>query len=720
MTNYDQSPKNVTLPPGAGSDLTTFIAKPEYGQRSRLGSSSSDFIRGVLLKQKLLLILILAILMPNAAHAQAWSGVLDPSRGIDWSQAGAGTIPTRTTICSTPSLQAGSGNAAANGSAIRNAIIACPAGQVVSLPGGTWSVDYISFGIYPSPVSNVTLRGAGPNSTDLIFTAGAGCNGLGSDVCMINGDNNYSGGPENVASMTGGYSKGSTSITLGSFSSGSIGNLHVGSLLILDQADDSSDTGNVYLCQTSGSNGACSQQGGVGNGQSGRSQTQIVRVTSISGSTIGITPGVYASNWSSAKSPGVWFSGQLPITGDGLENMTLDNTGTGINGAGIMMDNAYGNWVKNVRDINGGSAAVHKHVWLYQSAHNTIRDSYFYGSNGASESYGVDSGYSSGDNLAENNICQHVSTCAITEGDEGTVFGYNYAVDDYYSQQGTAPQWQQEDSYHHSVGDGFVLWEGQEGIGHTSDDIHGTSFSLTMFRDYFNGRDPALTSGLPKIQQTIPMGLMAYSREHNVIGNVLGTTGYHNTYTAAATSSTDCGNANANTSIYVLGYSGDGGTEFAPCTGQGFSIPDDTAVATTLYRWGNCDAVNGFGNCQFNSSEVPSSVSAYAQAVPSSHTLPNSFYLPNGGSSAPPFWNTPAGAPAWPAVGPDVTGGNMPNVGGRVAMSPAAYCYLSVMGGLTNGSSGLMGFDANTCYYSGAGSALPVPLPPTNLSAVPH
>jgi hypothetical protein len=386
------------------------------------------------------------------------------------------------------------------------------------------------------------------------------------------------------------------------------------------------------------------------------------------------------------------------------------------------MANAYGNWVRNIRSINSDtpSQAVGKHVWLYQSARNTIRDSYFYGSDGASNGYGVDSGYSSGDQLVENNICQHIATCSITEGDEGTVFGYNYAVDDFYSQQGTAPQWQQEDSYHHSVGDGFLLWEGQEGIGHTSDDIHGTSFMLTMFRDYFNGRDPALTTGLPKIQQTTPMGLMAFSREHNVIGSVLGTAGYHTVYTSAASSSSDAGNSNANVSIYVLGYSGNQGTSFS-ASGGGFSIPDDLTVVSTLYRWGNCDAVNGFGNCQFNSSEVPSTISPYAQSVPSSHTLPNSFYLPNGGSSAPPFWNTPAGAPQWPAIGPDVTGGNMPNTGGRVSMTPAAYCYLDVMGGQTNGSSGALSFDANNCYYVGVStqSATP-PQPPTNLTATPN
>src|SRR5437879_37260 len=56
--------------------------------------------------------------------------------------------------------------------------------------------------------SNVTLRGAGPTQTFVVFSAGDTCNGLGADVCVINGDNNYSGDPHNVATWTGGYAKG--------------------------------------------------------------------------------------------------------------------------------------------------------------------------------------------------------------------------------------------------------------------------------------------------------------------------------------------------------------------------------------------------------------------------------------------------------------------------------------------------------------------------------
>jgi hypothetical protein len=639
----------------------------------------------------LLLSAIIFTIIP--ARAQQWSGIIDPSRAIDWSQAGAGTIPARTTICST--LSAG-----ATLAQINSAIAACPSGQTV----------FLKSGIYPglsgqiNLKSNVTLRGAGPDQTFLNFTSIGGCNGLGAGLCAMNADNNYSGDPHNVATWTGGYTPGSRSITLGGVTTGSISNLHVGSLIILDQDPDTSDTGTIYVCQ--GATG-CSQQGGIGCGVAGpngrRVQMQQVQVTSISGSgpwTIGISPGIYAPNWRSSQNPGAWWSGALPITGVGIEDMSLDFTAAPASGAGIMFSNGSYSWVKNVRSVN---TALHKHVWEYQSSHITVRDSYFFGGTGTSENYGVDSGCSCSDNLTENNIFQHLATATITEGSAGSVFGYNYAADDYYiAVGGNAADWQQEDAYHHQAGDNFILWEGQIGSGFTADDIHGSSFMLTAFRNRWSGRDPAITLGIPKTQQTIAASLLAYNRYLNLIGNVLGTAGYHTNYTWTPSSASDPGNASSgDKSIFTVGFSGGEGTLFS-------GVPNDMLLLSTVMRWGNYDTVNGA--VRFVSAEVPSGISNYHNAVPSSPTLPASLYL----SSQPSWW----GSMPWPGIGPDVTGGNVANVGGHVYLTPAANCYLNILGGLTNGTTGALTFNANNCYGSSAQSNGPVP--PTGLNAVIH
>jgi hypothetical protein len=70
----------------------------------------------------------------------------------------------------------------------------------------------------------------------------------------------------------------------------------------------------------------------------------------------------------------------------------------------------------------------------------------------------------------------------------------------------------------------------------------------------------------------------------------------------------------------------------------------------------------------------------------------------------------------WPSVGPDVTGGNIAKVGGYAYHNPAANCYLNIMGGKTDGSSGALTFNANTCYtITQSGTA-----PPLGVTAIVH
>src|SRR5438132_3501802 len=117
-------------------------------------------------RKRLLLCSLIWLCLSTPAHAQLWSGIIDPSRAIDWSQAGVtGGIPNRTTICS--SIVPYTGTAAT----INNAIAACPSGQVVSLRAGTFNLSTaVTFktGSSGSGVKNVTLRGAGADQTFLV------------------------------------------------------------------------------------------------------------------------------------------------------------------------------------------------------------------------------------------------------------------------------------------------------------------------------------------------------------------------------------------------------------------------------------------------------------------------------------------------------------------------------------------------------------------------
>jgi hypothetical protein len=631
-------------------------------------------------KQTLLvpLISILLLCFPSFSHAQSWSGVLDPSRAADWSGAGIpGGIPSRSSICAT--LSPG-----ASASQINSAISSCAANQVVYLNAGTYN---LSDGIVFNGKNNVTLRGAGPTQTILQFTGGSSCGGQGADVCAINSSPLYVGssqiapGGSATANWTAGYARGTTQITLSS-----VGNLAVGDLLVLEQANDTADTGGAFICSTQG---VCRTDSGNQNGEviSGvtYSQNQLVTVTAINGNVVTISSPLYMSNWRASQSPRAWW--MVPVTGDGIEDMTIDNSNSPSSiAAGVMFYDCYQCWLKNVKSLNGNR----DHVWIYQSAHVVVRDSYFYGThNAAQESYGVET-FISGDSLIENNILEAVAAPFMGNSGSGDVFGYNYTTNNLYT---PSANWMESSFASHNAGNEMTLYEGNDADGISCDDEWGTSAAITEFRNRLHG----WATG--KSINTNVLHLMSFCRDFNIVGNVIGTAGYHTKYESSPqTSSSSC-----DTSLYQLGYAGN------ECGGGG--LANDPLVRSSLLRWGNYDTVNG--SVQWNVAEIPVTALPYiaANLVPGSHTLADSWYL----SARPSWWATPFGTPAWPPIGPDVTGGNQSGTGGFANNIPAVLCYNNTQ----KDSSGILDFDGDNCYGSGsASSPSPTPDPPTNLNVV--
>jgi hypothetical protein len=629
-----------------------------------------------------LLFTVILLCLSAYSPAQNWSGILDSSRAISWESGNYGIpggIPARLTQCGS-TIAAYTGTAAT----INTAIGACTSGQFVHLGTGTFN---LSTGIDFTGKDNVTVRGDGPTNTKLIFTGAAGCAGLFASICLGNGHGvgpQYGdvqpGGPR-AGAWTAGYAKGATSITLGA-----VANLSVGSLMVLDQLDDAGDTGGFFSCNMI----PCSTDTGQ-NARPNRNQMQFVTVTSITGAgpyTVGITPGLYAPNWRSGQTPGAWWN-QPAQTMDGVENLSLDNSATGGH-TGIGIFDCFECWVKNVKSIVG----LRNHVWIELSARVQVQDSYFYGTLGAnSQSYGIEPMMTS-DDYVVNNIFQHI-TSPIVSGvsPSGNIYAYNYEVDDYTIQSFT-----QATYGCHDEGSMYNLWEGNVSVGWFNDVIHGTCNANTIFRNRITGRD----LGHANVHQADPIFLQSHNRFANVVGNVLGTAGFHTLYEFS------CGTGgNSDGSIYVLGCSGAIGSLDA----SGSNVPPDPLVKSTLLRWGNYDTVNAA--VQWNSAEIPTSGATYinGNSVPANHTLPSSFYL----TSKPAWWGNTV---PWPPVGPDVTGGNGP--AGLSYQIPAELCYLNTMGGLTNGTSGVLNFDASVCYSSSAGGGGGAPAAPANLTGVVH
>ena len=595
-------------------------------------------------------IMLLQVCLPTHSDAQ----VIAPSRVIDWTNAGiVGGIPNRTTICATFS----SGATAAQ---INAAIASCPNGQVVFLNAGTYN---FTTGLIFSNKSNVTLRGAGADVTSLVFSGNNACGGYNASICVM-GNSTWYGSPYITTSTdwTAGYAKNATQITVASTAG-----LSVGQVVVLDQLNDTTDTGTVLVCDTTGPP-LCSREGGS-PGRANRAQEQYVRVTAINGNVLTIWPGLHMPNWRSSQSPQVFVFGPQSAS-IGIENLSINNLNAGGMG-GIVFHNAYQSWVQGVKSLYGRR----NHVWLIQAAGIELRNNYFYGPQStASQSYAVES-FLASDCLIINNIFQHTTIPMIIGNNTGSVYAYNYSIDDVYY----VATWMQPSQLIHDAGVDNLLLEGNVGAGLQSDLFHGTSNFVTAFRNYYNGWETG------KTQNTIPIQIQAKHRFYNFVGNVLGRSAYHNNYQSTPPSGT-----NGGTSIYVLGWSGQQGTT------DNIVTVNDPLVVTTSLRWGNYDTFTG--TSRFLASEVPSALSDYPNPVPSSQTLPASQFL----SSSPTWFVTPFGTVPWPPIGPDVAGG--PGPGGHAYKIPAQLCYENS----STGGDGTLVFNAGNCYRS-------TPAPPSNL-----
>jgi len=658
--------------------------------------------------------LFVLLLFPIACFGQAWSGVIAPSRGMDWSKAGAdpAVVNEARTQCGATISPIGTSASPAAPTAINTAIASCASSHPLPGVGGYVQLAAGSFYLNNQLTynSNVTLRGMGAGQTFIYFSGSASTCPFsgGADMCIVAPSTGlgYDGSTDNIASWTSGYSQGTTSITINSFSKGSGNNWKVGSLIFLDQLDTLNSpipTSGLAVCR----NGACG--GGNVSGRPGRSLTEPQIITSISGSgpwTVGITPGIRMSNWfTSGNTPQVWGNSGVPISKVGVENMSIDISNALSRFSTVLCMDCYNVWIKGVRfsdtfgDTETGANGFYQ-FYPVQSMRVTMQDSYTYGSPPVSNYY-VMSCWTSGDELYQNNISQHIAFSFMAEGCIGSVAAYNFAIDDYYTHcHGCSldAQWQQASSYRHGGTDALLLFEGNEGIGTIGDLVFGASDLITVFRNAYNGRDPNGGSSGGKTEQTNAVLLYPGNRFWNIIGNVMGTAGYHTTYQCSYPTPTSCNN---DLQIYSLGYA------------NGYSAANDPYVAGSMMRWGNYDTVSNA--VRFVNAEVPIGLlDGFANVLPSSQNLPASFYL----SSKPSWW----GVQPWPATGPDVTGGNVvfgsgaaSTLGGHAYHIPAAACYLSVMKGPTNGSASLMSFDASTCYGSSSAQA---PAPPTNLNAV--
>jgi hypothetical protein len=528
--------------------------------------------------------------------------------------------------------------------------------------------------------SNVTLRGDGADRTKLIINGTtSGCALFyNAAVRMCAGGENIGTtagggpGPDFSATWTGGYSQGTSVITLSSTTG-----LAVGSTIFLDQVNDSADgwpsSGDIYVCENSQ---PCSWEGGNSYARVNRVQTELHEVTAINGNSVTISPPVMAPNYRSSQSPGAWWgTTSVVLKKSGIEDMTIDFTGGGA--AGIEMVNVTDTWIKGVRIIRtGGPGSFVFHVLIINGFRVTTRDNYFYGPEIQGNTQYAYTPHVSSRLLFENNILhRNIAPVASNDPEVGSVYGYNYVDGAHYATPGFQP---------HNAGDLLNLYEGNNLGSYFADSIHGTHFFMTLFRNHFDKF--AHNSGCAEACAGIVLN--SHSRFFNLVGNVLG--GY---------SVYEANMADNDNAAFQLGFQGSHG---------GTTLGNDSHVKRTLLRWGNWDSATN--TTRFVAAEVPSGIQSFANPVPQTQTIPDSFYLPG----KPSWFKTVA----WPPIGPGVTNGNISGYGGMANKIPARVCFETTPIDSAYGSKNIRNFNAAACYGSGSGQTVPPPTAPSNVRII--
>jgi hypothetical protein len=620
------------------------------------------------------------------SSAQNWTGVLDPGRAIDWSNVGIpGGIPTTRTQCGATVQASTYGNGSSDASAgITSLLNACSANTFLLLGPGTFRVN--SSIAVPS---SRTLRGSGAQQTimDLHNTSGLSIGAGGWWQGSTPGTT--------LVSITGGGTRGSSSLTLSSASG-----ISVGSYLEITELNDSA------FVDINGGGGACTWCG-VDFG-SERTRGQISEVTSVNGTTVGITPPLFSDF---THTPAV-----TPFTASakwvGIENLQIvsnNNIGSyaGDNMGFTMC--AYC-WIKGV--ASHGTSINNDHVDLFYSYRNEVRDSYFL--NCSTHSPGnadcdIFMGAKTTGTLVENNIIERTHAAIEMDwGAAGNVIGYNYMTGS-YGVGGGADNFNFPDIVQHGAHPQWNLWEGNVAGQMQSDAYWGTGSHVTMFRNWSTGVKqvcPPQVNGNAAFNCTSTTNLTEGNRAfdiggvidgtvkgnfyHNLVGNVGGSASTPNdTYIGGGDSCPACvvspGNRSYSGTAYDYGFG-------YKTSGDSSGVCSSRAACTTY--------TTAFlhGNYSYAGRNTNAGIQGWANGA--TQTLPPSFYK----SAKPAWWRNPTYTIPWPAIGPDVTGGTGP--GGHASLTasnPAQACYNST----PKASDGSLAFDPSVCY----GGAIPITAP---------
>ena len=540
------------------------------------------------------LTLMALVLWLYVAQPAAVSQIIPEGRSVDWSLyppgVKGGVFTNRAVFTNMTSID----NTGTQGvsAAIQSAINICPSNQVVYLPSGTF---LLTTGLVLK--SGITLRGAGPRSTFLVFSNDASVSYAGQIRAYTH--DTVSGSPANSNNIVNGSIKYSTNIVVQSTNG-----LAAGKFALIDQINDPNVFGGSYYGQSSYS--YLSRLSGS------RLMGQIVELLSVSASNVTFTPPLAFGYIKDAQITPL----ASPYRGIGIEDLCVSNAcllEPSNVPALIRLGECIDSWVVGVSTRRAsGYHIILNGCFRCEVRDSDVQEAYRYTQ---SEGYGIDLMNQSTACLIQNNFSWATGPPFIQEGaGPWNVWGYNYAawVTNSDGTMETAMR------INHGGAPHMNLFEGNVGNGAYADDFHGGSAYQTLFRNWFKGWEPTNTlAGCTNYgQRSLNIGASNYF--YNVVGNVLGDASppYYRTLNYLLTPTNDPSMAY----IYRLGW---------PTSGSATNGFDDR-VSDTLFVNANYDYCSN---------------SVVLDASRGDIALPDSMYL-----SGKPEW---FGNLRWPPIGPD-------------------------------------------------------------------
>lgn len=542
------------------------------------------------------------------------AAILPADRIIPWDPGPRGGITSPTTIfCNvTNSIPGTNIVCVGNGTtddyrAMQAAANLCPSNQVIYLPPGTYKLT----NTVTVTKSGVVVRGAGTNLTFTKYYGPTGGDGwsFGNNSGTI-GDVNW----------TGGFTKGTTTITVSSTNGYPVGAIVV--VATTNNIANGSDpnTWPLFAVGNTNNSGYADVYTGYKSGR--YSLGHLARITNATSTTLSIDPPL-PTDYTNGQN--LVFKMSTFTERVGIENLTIiDSATNAYAGNHLVFYECANSWFSNIFSVKVSATHVRfsKCLWC-AGIDSWIDDGLAFTANA---SYGLELYLYSTACLIQNNVFQRCLNAVQLVTASQNVIAYNFTTNN------VGPNDSRRMSFDFAANHGahpcMNLFEGNKGDKTFADAIHGTGSHFVYLRNWFrawgSNNTPGYSTGF--VYAVVAADWAWGNRFVSAVGNILGTTNINtNTFGWA---SFDYMHTNPPTgpdfqdpAIYQVGY----------FNSAGISSSKDTNVLYTLLLYNN---LVSYTNGPYQILNTESNATA----------MPDSYYLTNK-----PAW---FGGWQWPPMDP--------------------------------------------------------------------